>query len=100
MIKEILNLIANVILCGSMTMFYIYLYSDRDGKSVMNKWTVTQHWSLRIGLVGIMTGSLFNILTFAEAEWPGVLLNSGLALTFFWAYKFHKYLFHKKAKQL
>lgn len=99
MILQILNLIANTILCASMTLFYIYLYADPKGESVMNKWSATQSLSLKLGLIGIMAGSLFNVLTFANSAWTEVLLNTGLAATFFWAYKFHKTMFDKQSKK-
>ena len=94
----ILNLIANIILCISMVLFYLYLYGDVKNKHIMNKWTMIQHWSLRVGLLGIIAGSFFNILTLSTPPITEVVLNIGLALTFFWAYKFHKFLFDKKQK--
>lgn len=98
MILQILNLIANTILCASMTLFYIYLYSDPRGESVMNKWSAAQSLSLKLGLIGIMGGSLFNILTFPNPALAEFLLNAGLAATFFWAYKFHKTMFNNQSK--
>jgi len=54
-----------------------------------------QHWTLKLGLVGIITGSVFNALAWKQVGWSGALLNVGLALVFNWAYLYHKKLFIK-----
>lgn len=88
---ELINFIANLIITLSVTVFYIYIYGD-DSK-VVHRWKFTQHFSLKIGLIGIIAGSLFNALTMPKLYFTETLLNVGLALVFTWSAIFHRKLF-------
>lgn len=75
------------------TLFYIILYGD--GSKVIYKWPAVQHWTLKVGLIGIIVGSITNAVSWSHVSWTGALLNSGLAMVFNWAYLYHKKLFNK-----
>ena len=92
----LINFVSNIIMFVSMVLFYIYLFGDYGNKKILQKWSLISHWTLRSGLIGVMTGSLFNVLTYSTPPWTEVVLNAGLALTFFWAYLFHKQMFDKQ----
>jgi uncharacterized membrane protein YgdD (TMEM256/DUF423 family) len=93
----IINLISNIILCLSGAGFYLAVFGRKT--SIVNKWPILGHWSLRIGLASFFTGTLFNILTIYTPELTQIILNGGLALIFGWAVLFHyKYFFPSNNK--
>ena len=87
----LINFLSNLIITISVTTFYIYIYGD-DSK-VVHRWKFAQHFSLKFGLIGIISGSLFNALTMPKLILTETLLNVGLALVFTWSAFFHKKLF-------
>jgi hypothetical protein len=93
LIIKVANGISCLWLAYCATLFYIVLYGN-DNKVVYH-WPTVQHWTLKLGLVGIITGSVFNALAWKQVGWSGALLNVGLALVFNWAYLYHKKLFIK-----
>lgn len=72
-------------------MFYIILYGD--GTKVVYKWPLLQHWLLKVGLVGIITGAVFNAVSWNHVGWSGAILNGGVACVFQWAYVYHRRMF-------
>jgi hypothetical protein len=88
------NLIANLILGFSITMFYLYLFTDNS--KIIHRWTFINHWILKTGLIVMIIGTLFNVLTFDTPSLSQIGMNIGLALVFVWAYLFHRKLFKTK----
>ena len=90
----VINEVANFLMCVSVTMFYVYLYGDKS--KVVHRWSFVGHWTLKLGLIGIIIGSALNVLTLSDPPLTEVVLNVGLALTFVWAYLFHRKMFAEK----
>ena len=97
----LINFFANLIITLSVTIFYIYIYGDES--KVVHRWKFTQHYSLKLGLIGIIAGSLFNALTMPSLIITETLLNVGLALVFAWSAVFHRKIFlnerHKNTRK-
>lgn len=103
---HVVNLIANIVICSGMTLFFVLLFGNAH--SIVNRWPILQHWSLKLGLVTIISSSAWNALYFIYDAFSGnedrlplhtgeVLLNVGLAALFSWIVYFHKYHFIKVA---
>ena len=80
--------------CASL--FYVLMYGD--GRTVVYRWPMLQHWGLKLGLCLIISGAIFHALSWKYVGWSGALLNMGLALVFNWAYVYHKNLFRAERK--
>ena len=85
---QIINWIANVFFGGSLTAFYVLLYGDES--KIVHRWPFVQNLTLRAGIIWIILGALFNVITAPVPTLPEFVLNVGLALVFFWAFLFHK----------
>ena len=95
-IRQVINLIANLILGMSMTMIYLYLFTDMT--KAIHKWTYINHWLLKSGLIFIICSTA---LLCYEADDPSpeqFVHNIGMALLFIWVWLFHRNIF-KSAKQ-
>lgn len=107
---HIINILANSVICLAMTLFFILLFGNSN--SIIYKWPVLQHWSLKIALVSIIATSAWNamnVLYFHMVPRHGmivesvhtpageILMNIGLASLFVWIVIFHKYHFLKHA---
>lgn len=91
----VINLIANLVTLVSMLMFYIYLFGDQN--KVVAKWNFVSHWTLRMGMLGMIAGTFFNCLTLSTPFWSEIILNIGLALLMAWAFLFHRKLFKNQS---
>lgn len=91
MILQIINIIANLIIGISVTIFYIYIYGDES--KVVHKWNFAQHFALKFGLIGIICGAFINTITIVNSAFSEVALNVGFAMVFTWAAIFHRKLF-------
>lgn len=81
-----LNLIANLIITISVALFMIFIF----GKSnMMNKVSVLERVSIKVGLALVSAGSFFNFLTASRPQNSEILLNIGLAVVFTWGAIFH-----------
>ena len=108
----IVNMIANSVIGISLGAFFILLYGNEN--SIVHKWPVITHWSVKIGLITAVVASMYNLLNAIVREVmprhfddgsiildfthtpPGeVLLNVGLAILFAWVFYFHKFHFLK-----
>jgi hypothetical protein len=107
---QIVNIIANTVICLGITAFFVLLFGNTH--SIIQKWNILQHWSLKVTLVSIIACSAWNalhtvyidiiprgedIVTVVDAPVGEVLLNVGLAFLFAWIVYFHKYHFLKAA---
>jgi hypothetical protein len=107
---HIINILANSVICLAMTLFFILLFGNST--SIIHKWPVLQHWSLKIALVSIIATSAWNamnvlyfhivprhgmIIDSAHTPAGEILMNMGLAALFVWIVIFHKYHFLSKA---
>ena len=93
----IINLIANIVLTLSGMIFFLQLYGKAS--SVVHKWDLISHWSLKFGLSVFVVGSFFNVLTLSRPNASEVLMNVGLAALFTWAVMFHYKIFSKYDKK-
>lgn len=106
----VLNIIANAIICLGMTSFFVLLFGNSH--SIVHKWPVLQHWSLKTALVSIIATSAWNamnvvykmvvprgidIITHIETPIGEILMNCGLAALFTWIVYFHYFHFMKVA---
>jgi hypothetical protein len=107
-ILAIVNIFANATIGISLAAFYILLYGNHD--SIVHKWPIVQHWSIKIGLVTAAVCSIWNamnvivrkimprdpgsdIIDFTVVPTGEIIMNVGLAIIFAWAVYFHKYHF-------
>ena len=97
MITIAINEVSNLVMCVSVIMMYVYLYGDKT--KVVHKWSFVGHWTLKLGLIGIILGSVLNVLTLSDPPLTEVVLNVGLAMTFVWAYLFHRKMFNERIKK-
>ena len=110
---QIINIFANVLICIGMTGFFVLLFGNSH--SIVHKWPIIQHWSLKVALVTIIATSAWNamnvvykiivpkaadIVTYTQTPVGEVLMNCGLAFLFAWVVYFHKYHFMKVAPPL
>jgi len=106
----VLNIFANSIICIGMVSFFVLLFGNSN--SIVHKWPVLQHWSLKIALVSIIATSAWNamnvvykmiiprgddIITHVETPIGEILMNVGLAGLFVWIVYFHYFHFMKMA---
>ena len=82
----IINVIANGILAGGVSMFMVLLY--RSG-GLVERFHITGNLALRLSLAGTAAGSLGNCLTLSTPAPTEILMNCGLAGIFVWASIFH-----------
>ena len=107
---QIINIFANVLICIGMTGFFVLLFGSSH--SIVHKWPIIQHWSLKLALVTIIATSAWNamnvvykiivpkaadIVTYTQTPVGEVLMNCGLAFLFAWVVYFHKFHFAKVA---
>lgn len=107
---HILNAFANSMICLGMILFFVLLFGNEN--SIVNKWPLLRHWSLKVGLVTIIASSAWNalnfafriiipktagIITYTQTPVGEIMLNVGLAILFVWVVYFHKYHFLKVA---
>jgi hypothetical protein len=93
----ILNLIANIILTFSGTIFFLQLYGGES--SIVHKWKFISHWGLKFGLAALTSGSFLNVITLSNPGFGETLMNLGLAAIFSWAVVFHYKIFSKYGKE-
>jgi hypothetical protein len=106
----VLNIFANAIICLGITSFFVLLFGNSN--SIVHKWTVLQHWSLKTALVTIIATSAWNamnvvykmviprgvdVITHVETPIGEILMNVGLAGLFVWIVYFHYFHFMKAA---
>jgi hypothetical protein len=65
MIAQIINELANMVICVTTTLFYIFIFG-REVKAIA-KLNIIEQWMLRVGLALPAVGSLYNVLT---AQYP------------------------------
>lgn len=97
MFYTIIDLIASLVLGFCLTMFYIYLYGDES--KVVHKWTFAGHWSLRLGIIGMILGIILKIWNMDMPTIHELFFDIGITLVFLWAYLFHRQLFKNKFKK-
>ena len=89
----LLNLIANLLITIAVAMFMIFVF----GKSnMMDKVSILERISIKVGLALVSAGSLFNFLTGSHPQDSEVILNIGLAVVFTWGAIFHFKYFVKE----
>ena len=89
----LLNFISNIILTLSGMIFFLQLYGRNS--SIVHKWNLISHWSLKVGLAAFIAGSLFNVLTVCTPPTSQIMSNFGLSAIFSWAVMFHYKVFSK-----
>lgn len=89
----IINLISNLVITISVALFMIFVF----GKSnMMDRVSVIERLSIKIGLALVSAGSLFNFLTASHPQDSEVIMNLGLAVVFTWGAIFHFKYFVKE----
>lgn len=97
MIKEystMINAFCNIIICFSISAFIVFVFGRKN--SMMNSLPKWESTMVRIGLITICCGSLFNLLTLSTPPLSELILNIGLAIIFLWGAVFHFKYFVKK----
>jgi len=91
---QVINEIANILICGNATLFYIFVFG-REIKALA-RLNLAEQIMLRVGLALPAIGSLFNVLTAQYPPIPEILINIGYASLWTWASIFHYNTFVKK----
>ena len=91
---EIINEIANLLICVNATLFYIFVFG-LDVKALA-KLNLIEQAMLRVGLAIPALGALYNVLTAQYPPIPEILINIGYASLWTWASMFHYNTFVKK----
>lgn len=91
---QIINELANLLICVNATLFYIFVFG-RDIKALA-RLNLAEQIMLRTGLAIPAIGSLFNVLTAQYPPIPEILINIGYASLWTWASIFHYNTFVKK----
>ena len=90
-----LNAVCNFVIAWSMVAFIIFVFGTRNG--MMQKLPALERFSVKVGLVTICCGSVFNLFTLSTPPITELILNVGLAIIFLWGAVFHfKYFVPKK----
>lgn len=107
---QIINIFANALICIGMTGFFVLLFGNSH--SIVHKWPIMQHWSLKLALVTVIATSAWNAMnvvykmivpkaadyiTYAQTPLGEILMNCGLAFLFAWVVYFHRFHFMKVA---
>ena len=77
MIAQVINELANIVICVTTTLFYIFIFG-REVKAIA-KLNIIEQWMLRAGLALPAVGSLYNVLTAQYPPTPEILINVGWA---------------------
>jgi len=93
MIAQAINELANIIICVTTTLFYIFIFG-REVKAIA-RLSIIEQWMLRAGLALPAVGSLYNVLTAQYPPTPEIIINVGWASLFLWASIFHYKTFVK-----
>lgn len=97
-IRQVINLIANMTLGLSMTMLYLYLFTDMT--KAIHKWSYINHWILKTGMVFIICATALLCYHFAVPTFEQLLYNVGMAMLFVWVWLFHRNIFkNSKSKR-
>ena len=91
---QIINEIANLLICVNATLFYIFVFG-REIKALANLRLIEQAM-LRVGLSIPALGALYNVLVAQYPPIPEILINIGYASLWTWASIFHYRTFVKK----
>ena len=83
----IVNIIASLLITVSVTGFILMVY--RPGSPVDEMPLPLKAW-IKLSLVSVAAGSLFNVLTMSTPVWSEVLLNVGVGGLFSWAFFWHR----------
>jgi len=75
-------------------MFYLYLYGDNE--KIVHNWSFIRHWTLKLGIIVMILGALYDMLKQEAPPIPDLISNIGLTLVFAWAFLFHRKLFNNK----
>lgn len=90
---QIINELASIVnlICG--ILFYVFVFG-RESKRLQSL-PLMEQWFLRLSLIFIASGSLWNVLYLSYPPNVEILINCGYALLFIWAVKFHYRMFVK-----
>ena len=94
-IIKIVNAFCNCVIALSVTAFIVFVYGRSGTMAKLPKWEQT---TIKVGLITIACGSLFNFLTMSVPPITEVILNIGLSIIFAWACIFHYNYFIKQSK--
>lgn len=83
----LINSIASAIIAISITGFIAMLEADNNPVQRMAR--VIRLW-IKVSLAMIAAGSLMNVLVQSTPIWSEIVMNSGLAGLFSWAYWWHR----------
>lgn len=85
-IWTIVNVVASSLITFSGAGFLLII---QQSKHIQKMHYLMSGW-IRISLIAVASGGLFNILTLSTPHWSEILLNVGIGLLFTWAVAWHK----------
>jgi hypothetical protein len=91
---QVINEIANILICGNATLFYIFVFG-REIKALA-RLNLAEQIMLRVGLALPAIGALYNVLVQQYPPIPEIVINVGYASLWTWASMFHYKQFVKK----
>lgn len=81
------NLVSSAMIAISVTGFMFLIQHEDSPVTKMNFFM--RSW-IRLSLVAISAGGLFNVVTLSTPHWSEILLNAGIGLLFTWAFYWHR----------
>jgi len=83
----LLNIVASLLITISVTGFMLMVMRPNSPVDCMPLYL---KWWIRISLIVVATGALFNVLVASIPMWSEILLNVGVASLFTWAFFWHR----------
>lgn len=81
------NLVSSTMIAISVTGFMLLLQHEESPVQKMNFFM--RSW-IRLSLIAVAAGGLFNVISLSTPHWSEILLNFGLGLLFSWAFYWHR----------
>lgn len=93
-LMNLINEIASLVLFLNATAFYVFLFGKENAH--IDKLPKLEYFLLKIGLILIAAGGLYNTLIMSYPPTIEIIMNIGYAAVFTWAAIFHYRNFVKK----
>ena len=94
----VVNELANISICFSIILFLIFVFGRLNSK--MNQIPIIEGTIIKLGLILICCGSLYNFLSCKPTNIFQTIMNVGIGLVFSWGAYFHfKHFIKKRTKK-
>ena len=81
------NLVSSTMIAISVTGFMFLVQHE---ESPVQKMSFFMRSWIRLSLIAVAAGGLFNVISLSTPHWSEILLNFGIGLLFSWAFYWHR----------